>query len=401
MLGFGAAAVSVLLAQMIRRVAERTARTNLRCTYRPNDGYRHIFAVSDVHSDYALNLEWAEKAAPEGCVESVLIVAGDVSDRLGVFQQTMETLAEAFALVFFVPGNHDLWVRRDGSEGSNSLSKLRRLEQICESLGVLTTPQRVRMASGSSISVCPLLSFYHTSFDTEADVPYLRLPSARATVTDFRATRWPDGLDLGEEALAEHLDLANEEALRRAPQQAHAAAACGRMGLSPIESWRDAHAGVDHVLSFSHFLPRIELIPEKRFLVYPDLMKAVGSQPLGRRVDALRPDVHLFGHSHFGWDTTIDGVRYVQAPLATPAERTRRPRSLSLSGQPELPMKLYDGDAGRFVRPMRALWSDHYERTARTPDETFPAPWVVAHYASRAPQRIRLTPGGFGKARPR
>jgi hypothetical protein len=207
--------------------------------------------VSDVHSDYALNLEWAEKAAPEGCAESVLIVAGDVSDRLGVFQQTMETLAEAFALVFFVPGNHDLWVRRDGSEGSNSLSKLRRLEQICESLGVLTTPQRVRMASGSSISVCPLLSFYHTSFDTEADVPYLRLPSARATVTDFRATRWPDGLDLGEEALAEHLDLANEEALRRAPQQAHAAAACGRMGLSPIESWRDAHAGVDHVLSFS------------------------------------------------------------------------------------------------------------------------------------------------------
>jgi hypothetical protein len=228
-----------------------------------------------------------------------------------------------------------------------------------------------------------------------------------------------------------------------------------------------------HLLTYSltylrsHFLPRIELIPEKRFLVYPDLMKAVGSQPLGRRVDALRPDVHLFGHSHFGWvcararqpveanarrtpcalcdrpriifgaaahlssnasasdrppddaacalidrpsrmldacgsqDTTIDGVRYVQAPLATPAERTRRPRSLSLSGQPELPMKLYDGDAGRFVRPMRALWSDHYERTARTPDETFPAPWVVAHYASRAPQRIRLTPGGFGKARPR
>ena len=56
---------------------------------------------------------------------AVLLVAGDVSDRLGIFETTMEQLADAFGLVFFVPGNHDLWVRRDGSEGSDSLSKLR------------------------------------------------------------------------------------------------------------------------------------------------------------------------------------------------------------------------------------------------------------------------------------
>ena len=36
-----------------------------------------------------------------------------------------------------------------------------------------------------------------------------------------------------------------------------------------------AESGVPHhLLSFSHFLPRIELCPEKRFLRYPDLMKA-------------------------------------------------------------------------------------------------------------------------------
>ena len=46
---------------------------------------------------------------------------------------------------------------------------------------------------------------------------------------------------------------------------------------------------------------------------------------------------------------------------------------------------------------MRAFWSDHYQRTARTPDETFPAPWVVAHYSSRAPSRITLQPGGFAR----
>ena len=108
--------------------------------------------------------------------------------------------------MFFCPGNHDLWVRRDGSEGVDSLLKAQRLEDICGKHGVFTTPQRVHMASGESISICPLLSFHHTSFDTEPDVPHLRLPSARVTVTDFRATRWPGPLETGSEALAQHMD---------------------------------------------------------------------------------------------------------------------------------------------------------------------------------------------------
>lgn len=128
-------------------------------------------------------------------------------------------------------------------------------------------------------------------------------------------------------------------------------------------------------------------------------MQAVGSRPLGRRVDALRPDVHLFGHSHFGWDALLDdGVRYVQAPLATPLERERRPRSLAVGEEEVLPMKLFDSASGRFVPPMRAVWSDHYRTTVRQPQQTFPAPWVVAHYMKRAPSRVCLTPGGFSKA---
>ena len=358
-------------------------------------GFRHIYCVSDLHTDYELNLEWVKSAAPDAHADSVLLVAGDVSDRIGVFETTMAALAEAFGLVFFVPGNHDLWVRRDGSEGADSLQKLRRLERICESLGVLTTPQRVRMASGGAISICPMLSFHHTSFDTEPDVPYLRLPSARVTVTDFRATRWPSGLKLGEEALAAHLDTWNDALPDRAAQQAATLAARRRALVEPIRAWAHARDGADAVLSFSHFLPRIELIPEKRFLVYPDLIKAVGSNPLGRRVARLRPDVHCFGHSHFGWDATLDGVRYVQAPLATPEERQRRPASLQVGEDFALPMRLYDGDAGGFAKPLPCLWSDHYKSTARTPHDTFPAPWVVKHYTTRAPARITLSPGGF------
>ena len=59
-----------------------------------------------------------------------------------------------------------------------------------------------------------------------------------------------------------------------------------------------------------------------------NLAKAAGSDPLARRVAQLRPDVHCFGHTHFSWDATIEGVRYVQAPLCSPLERQRRLRSL-------------------------------------------------------------------------
>ena len=27
-----------------------------------------------------------------------------------------------------------------------------------------------------------------------------------------------------------------------------------------------------------------------------------------------KPDVHIFGHTHFGWDMVLDGTRYVQVP---------------------------------------------------------------------------------------
>jgi hypothetical protein len=49
------------------------------------------------------------------------------------------------------------------------------------------------------------------------------------------------------------------------------------------------------------------LLPEKRYLFYPNLAKAAGSEPLAHRLRALRPDVNIFGHTHFSWDATVEG----------------------------------------------------------------------------------------------
>jgi hypothetical protein len=51
----------------------------------------------------------------------------------------------------------------------------------------------------------------------------------------------------------------------------------------------------------------MELCPEKRFLRYPNLPKVIGSDFLGARVQNLMPDLHVFGHTHFGWDQELDG----------------------------------------------------------------------------------------------
>ena len=92
--------------------------------------------------------------------------------------------------------------------------------------------------------------------------------------------------------------------------------------------------------------------------------------PLRRRVEALRPAL-VFGHTHFGWDATIDGVRYVQPCLAYPQERAKRLGTVFcgaafLHGTPAAPLCVYDVAAG-FPPRYDAGWSNFYSRFPRQP----------------------------------
>ena len=92
----------------------------------------------------------------------------------------------------------------------------------------------------------------------------------------------------------------------------------------------------------------------------------VGSDALGERVAALSPDVHCFGHTHFAWDTVdaATGTRFVQAPLATPAERRQRPGSLLLLPRGEAGGGWQEGRRSAFEDALRARGED--------------APWLPA-----------------------
>lgn len=75
-----------------------------------------VFVVSDLHTDYSENMCWVKSLSGRAHANDVLVVAGDVAETYANFVHTMSLLKDKFQHVFFVPGNHDLWLRRETIE---------------------------------------------------------------------------------------------------------------------------------------------------------------------------------------------------------------------------------------------------------------------------------------------
>lgn len=237
-----------------------------------------FFALSDIHVDYRENLDWLEAIGSDDYLDDVLILAGDVTDDLVLLARVLGGLRLKFGSVLFVPGNHELWLRKEDVDCS--LEKFHVIEKLCESLGVETD-----VTHFDEVSIVPLYSWYDFSFGQ----PSRHLLRAWR---DFRECHWPEFLN-GEEAITNHFLAMNTDRLK---------------------------VSNDKVISFSHFMPRIDLmperIPEKRRIVYPVL----GSESLGKQVAQLNPDIHIYGHSHVNRDIEVDDICYVNNAFAYPSE---------------------------------------------------------------------------------
>ena len=334
--------------------------------------------MSDLHTDHPANMEWLKSLPTPNPPEDVLIIAGDVASALHVLEATLRECLARFAKVFFVPGNHEAWVAADAPQRyigasepkPDSLTKLARVRELCETLGVQTTPQLL-----GSVWVVPLAAWYDLSLDlvpsgrppqwmsdllrpfrggddaADADADGAggrwQLPSSFATLvqdfdsfgwSDFAMCKWPEELESALDTftgkypsgVAQRLLAANEPLVR----DVHAALCAGR------------GAGV---LSFSHFLPCRQTLPDwmdphadafdPSWLGHAAAGKAAkfsrvaGSAQLDRQLRALTaglPEgrtvkhVHAFGHSHRPKDFELRGVRYVHHPVAYGEERRTR-----------------------------------------------------------------------------
>src|SRR5262249_61643601 len=87
-----------------------------------------IYCTSDLHADFGENWSLLEKLPDCQYQADTLIVAGDIADRADRIERTLELLRSRFGQVFYTPGNHELWVRRDWR---GSVEKMEQLMTIC------------------------------------------------------------------------------------------------------------------------------------------------------------------------------------------------------------------------------------------------------------------------------
>jgi predicted phosphodiesterase len=241
-----------------------------------------VFALSDLHIDYPVNRDWVDGLSRTDYRDDLLLLGGDVSDSLARLRWCFEALVSRFRRVVFVPGNHELWVVRDGTEW-DSLAKFEAVRQLAHDTGVGTQP-----VSLEGVSVVPPLGWYDYSFGTPG-------PGLEGWV-EFQACRWPAGWTAHD--ITTHFLQLNEGALAEA-------------ALLPRDGMR---------ISFSHFLPRIDVMPDfippERRVIYPVL----GAARLGEQVRALRPDLHVYGHSHVNQRVVRDGTLYINNAFGYPRE---------------------------------------------------------------------------------
>ena len=248
-----------------------------------------VLAISDLHTDFKENRWFLEQLSGTAYREDVLIVAGDIADRLPIVQWTLALLRAKFRQVLYVPGNHELWVRK--GQGT-SVEKFFTILELCEALDVQTGPAKIE-----GFWIVPLFSWYEASFDVDnsADV------KALDGWADFHLCKWPG--EIG--PVADFFLQMNEPTLK-------------------------SYEGP--VISFSHFLPRRDLLPATANLRFKGLPKVAGCTALDAQIRRLKSQLHVFGHSHISCDRLIDGVRYIQNPLRYPFERLRRPPTGSMLG---------------------------------------------------------------------
>jgi hypothetical protein len=246
-------------------------------------------------------MAWIRGLSSHDYVRDTLLVAGDLSHSVGQLEAALSCLLEKFASVSFVPGNHDVWLIR--GEYADSLHKFHRLFDLCGALGVKTRPAIVGEGS-SRVWIVPLSSWY---VKPEEGAESLFLPKSG---DDGDLSAWSD------------------EHFVKWPWLPGARTAAGY-----FLEWNRPHVERAYdapVISFSHFLPRADLMFELDVEGRParaarpggfNFSRVAGTRALDEQIRTLGSRVHVHGHQHRNRWRTIDGILYVSHCLGYARER--------------------------------------------------------------------------------
>ncbi len=278
-----------------------------------------IFALSDIHVDFPDNAQWVSSLSAVDYQQDALLLAGDVTHSLPHLAELLASLKAKFAQIFFVPGNHDLWLT--GSGHADSLSKLSCILDTCAGLGVQITAAKLGDADRAPVWIVPLHSFYDKPEQSPSDSLYVYRPGEDPDLQawmDAHEIRWP------------------RAAAERGRPAAHLLGLNDQVMDSPLLGGQ--------IISMSHFLPRRELMypTPAELAAWPPGLKdrspwfnfsrVAGSLALERQIRALGSTVHIYGHQHRNRQLVLDGVRYLSYCLGYPRER----QLLGVTDEPKL-----------------------------------------------------------------
>ncbi|WP_344137480.1 metallophosphoesterase [Saccharopolyspora halophila] len=255
----------------------------------------NLLAISDLHISYAENRDIAAELEPES-ESDWLIIAGDVSEIVEDFEQILRLLAERFAKVIWVPGNHELWTHPQDAVQLRGEHRYRELVGICRRLGVLTPedPYPLWTGEGGPAWIVPMFVGYDYSFYP---------PGARNKT---------EGLEI---AYASGVVCSDEFLLHPDPHPSREDWCSARIAETErrLSELDDAYPTV----LINHY----PLVREPTdVLRYPEFAQWCGTQRTADWHRRFRASCVVYGHLHIPRITHHDGVPFHEVSLGYPRE---------------------------------------------------------------------------------
>lgn len=260
-----------------------------------------LLATADLHVNRDENEAVVRDLWPQH-PEDWLIVAGDVGDRVSTVAWALELLAQRFARVIWVPGNHELWTPPGDDVTLVGPARYDHLVALARGLGVLTPedPWPLWDGPGGPVRVCPLFLLYDYS---------VRPPSMPEDMDDARALE--QARDAGV--------VCTDEILMGCDPYPDAAAWCAER-VAATRARLDAETAGTPTVLVNHW----PLTPEPtRILRHPEFSLWCGTTASADWHVRYDASCVVYGHLHIPRTTVEDGVRFEEVSVGYPREWQR------------------------------------------------------------------------------
>ncbi|MER7013471.1 metallophosphoesterase [Saccharopolyspora sp. NPDC000359] len=264
---------------------------------RPSSG--ELLAISDLHVAMSENADIVRKLRPHSD-QDWLLVAGDVAERADEIEWALGLLAERFAKVVWVPGNHDLWTTAKDPLQLRGEARYRELVRRCRDLGVVTPEDEfpVWTGRGGPVTVVPLFVLYDYTFFPKG------------------ATSKEEALDIARQA---GVVCTDEYLLHPDPHPTRDAWCRARLEYSER---RLAECDPELPTVLVNHYPLVREPTD--VLWYPEFAQWCGTVRTADWHVRHRAAAVVYGHLHIPRTTVHDGVRFEEVSVGYPREWKRR-----------------------------------------------------------------------------